>query len=382
MAIKKVIFLTWPTPYAMRFAWDFWLQNKNTTEIAILDFTPMMNRVLKDFELRAGSRILWLTKLRHSFHAMSYVASIFWLKALLDEKRFKGGRVANRNDFLNSKLVEQFIQHVTQSLIFTNSSLPESRFHSLKAEVDSLCRKIVAEIPEEVVAADDWIIFSGRFPIDGMLRLFRLQGSGGLSIFEGGSLPNTHIIRRDLWSSTEARKDIARLWLKSSAQLREKGAHESFIAMSSGSSDLQEYWSGHQRLSYVNTSGKDIVTFFASNEDEMLPDALVEDPYSMDTQSGAISWVIEQCLSKNLHVVIKEHPFPPNHDYRSEVISIFREFRNHNSVDILDGHSKISSSSLINQSKFCITFGSSVGVQIIAAGKPLLVLGPNTLLLR
>jgi hypothetical protein len=186
-------------------------------------------------------------------------------------------------------------------------------------------------------------------------------------------------MRRDLWSSAEARIDIAKYWLESPALPRIEIASAKFNAMSSGSSELQDYWSGHQSFSYSNTSVREIVTFFASNEDELLPDALNEDPYSMDTQSDAISWVIEQCLSKNLHVVIKEHPIPPSHGYRSDIHTIVREFRNHNSVDILDGHSKISSSSLINQSKFCITFGSSVGVQIIAAGKPLLILGPNIL---
>lgn len=379
MGAKKVIFLTWPTSYAMRFAWEYWLRLRDSDDVMIVDYTNVLNQFLLDFQLKTGSKRFFFSKMMHSINALTFRAPSFWIKVIMDSRKARTRLRMSPDFFLESPVFRKFIKEVSDALLFTNAAFPKESSESLKIGLEKLCRDVIMELPEEVFAADEWIIFNGRFPIDGVLRLFRKMTSAKLVVLEGGSKPNSHISARDLWSASEGRERMASLWHETPVATKEEIASRQFERFTKGSTDLQDYWAGHQVSSFKAIDDRQVVTFFASNEDEMLSDALVEDPYSMNSQKEAIRWIVEHAGYLNYRVVVKEHPFPPNSHYQSDKVNLIGSLSSNNQLVFLDGKSQVSSSSLIALSKLCITFGSSVGVQIVAAQKPLLVLGPNVL---
>lgn len=380
----KVVFVTWPAPYAMRYLWNEWLDSKRHKEqIILIDASSNMNNFLKHFSLPVASKFFFLSRIKHIGRALGAMSLAFFWQSFRDRRKFVVSspklNLSDIKDFLESVEYSTFIQRQASLQLM----LVPSRSHSkieLEEYLDNLCSIFLSSLTKAILQADEWVFFSGRFPIDGVLRVFARFLGKKTWILEGGALPNSHSVWSDLWNPKEWREKIEIMWQKFPELERREISDAAYKEILDGRASVQTFFAGHQDEDVQHDfDGRQVVTFFASSEFELLPDALFDDDFSYSSQHEAIKWVVGEARKRGFFVIIKEHPWKPSQGFLSDRSELLGDIAPNEDIAFLDLSSRISSRSLIEKSSYCVTFGSSVAIEIVGHARPLLVLGPNVI---
>jgi len=366
----------------MRYLWNAWLESKQCRDSVILiDVSSNMNKFLKDFSFPVASRFFSLSRIKHCVKAVGVMSLVFFWQCLKDKRKWlvpsPNPNFAEVYDFLRSPEYLAFIQRQTSLLLLLVSNQQHAR-RDLEEHLENLCSKFLCSFTERLLHADEWVFFSGRFPLDGLLRIFARFLGKKTWMLEGGALPNSHCGWADLWNPTEWREKIELTWQMYPESERNEISVSSYKEILNGRSAVQTFFAGHQDEEIRCDFGeRQVVTFFASSEFELLPDALFEDGLSHASQHEAIKWVVEEARNRGFFVVIKEHPWRSSQGFISDRPELLRDIPVNEDLVFIDLNSRVSSRSLIEKSSYCVTFGSSVAIEVVGLARPLLVLGPN-----
>lgn len=347
----------------------------------LLDYTVSMNQFLRSINHRFASKKYRFARFWFSYEALGIRFLFFWFSLYKNgfKRQYCSALDPRVRIFMNSPQYEASLEHVSDGLLYVDDSLSSATAISLRYMLRSLNANIIASLPKDVLDADQWVFFSGRLPIDSTLRLLAKHLNIQTDIYEGGALPDSHLRWRDMWDASEWRQTIQTFWHERAASNQIRDVEIIVDEWKRGASRDQLFYAGHQKEILGKSSKKAVVSFFTSHEYEMPPDALERDLLSFNSQREAIDWVRSKAKEHGFHLIIKEHPSPKDYPYRSEAQRFFGKIESDEDIAFFDSKSLISSSSIIDQSDLCITFGSTISIDIVNAQKPLLILGPNFL---
>lgn len=126
-------------------------------------------------------------------------------------------------------------------------------------------------------------------------------------------------------------------------------------------------------------SDKQNIVFFSSSEDEFVAiDKEWEDLKYTPTQIGGVRKIVDALrgTSNGYHVYLRIHPNLANvtFSYHTDLYSLEREYPN---ITVIPPDSPVSTYALIDQADKVVVFGSTVGIEAVYWGKPVILVGPT-----
>jgi hypothetical protein len=380
---QVLLILSWPSPFALRLVISVWKSQRALGHTCrVLDLTSLMNRFCMKNSIKVGTPFFSIKKHLLFIQALRFgVFFLYWsiwqtkLQVTLDNLR---GHHATQTD-LSEELLQQYDQGVLNSL----SDLNEQKDTATKIVSQDLRmfeKKIRRRISRSLTEVSKWYTFSGRFPIDMFFWRLSTVFDKHKDIFfvEVGRAPHSRVISPNLFSETSYRNLIDENWELRSPAHRSL-IREYFRKRLSEHTDAQFY--GEQALieKFELFGNPRVCTFFLSSLSEFLPHVMKSHNLPFPSQESVLEWLVETISSRDIVLVVRDHPRTSSHCNIDQSAIDKAQCKLAERFLYINGKIPVSSKAIIRASNYCVTFGSSVGVDIVLLQKPLLCLGPNVL---
>jgi hypothetical protein len=380
---KRVLLIfSWPSPWAIRVLLSEWkFRRRFGWNCSVLDFSSAMNAFGKQHGLVVASPFFFIKKHLLIFQALRFWCFLFYLDMLRtsvqNRRDLVRGHVSVDHEYCDAR-VELYHRGALNSMKSLYPSYADGKVMTGQSELKSLERMILTRSGQSILKISNWVMFSGRFPID--LLFWRISACfGAIPLFvETGRGPSTRVISHNLFTESGYRELVESNW-KHRPDDWKTIVNEYLDLRRKSSTPSQVFWNQGKYASVSIKTNKKICSFFLSTNEEFLPHIVDSEYLPFEKQSSALSWVVERCREHDLFLVIRDHPGKGKEDNID--VSLLQEIQVtlQENVLFISKSDQASSIAIIEASDFCITFGSSVGVDVVLQRKPLLCLGPNVL---
>lgn len=268
--------------------------------------------------------------------------------------------------------LDNLVKH--QIVIFQKDSAPclkhsqklVKSFRSLAYTIDTAVRRTLSEFPKASV-----YVFNGRFLPDAIVATRAKENGCKLSFIETFAIDwrdRYWIFERPVHSSEyrsevmfrhshdvdyKVLENVGSYWMSN----RKMGVSQNFTSKMSS------------RYSSENDKKRKIIVFFHSSEDELVTTSLSKSPWV--NQFHAIKVLKDIVIRNNdWKLVVRVHPNLSTKSLREiRKWSSFADDISMESVEIIPYNSRINSYDLLDHASIIVTFGSTIGVEAVLAGK-------------
>lgn len=387
---RKIIVISWTPDYVQRLAWD---QARHLIllgyKVTILDLTPFVSAIFailhKKYHL-LFPRLWFSMKSLLGLSPSSQYRSIEPFCSEVNENTFSYIRCFKSYPWSKKKSNSVEIEPISYDLGALYLDARGETFDNCpsgeKKLLQKLCQRLTHDcslIVDKHLESHEWYIYNGRFPVDSILvRLLKLSKQK-YQLFEAGSRPSSIALYSiSPHSIVENRERALQIWNEASPSIR---IRESEIFMESRTSRHQSqngFWNAFQSNGYTRPlpKNKSLISFFLSTEGEISSLATSEKMTMFTDQWESLMWLSQQMDPKKHHLVIRGHPSHSKSANRnpflnSKALKHLRE----GTFTYIRANDRDDSIELIRRSHLVCVYDSSLGMETIFLGKPLLIFG-------
>lgn len=285
------------------------------------------------------------------------------------------------------------------SLLISRAKTPLFAYENYKSYVSALINDykrsyyVVSEAIQSIESVEALVIFNGRFPNAKAVEQLGFEKGIPTFFHERGADKQKFSLRP--WqphNRERLQKEIISAW--SSASALNPGssselAVQYFKKLRSGKAvgwisyfDEGSKSSLNKLISSVRSSSNNsrkVICFFASSDDEYesVDDVIARAPSEWPTQKDMLIHLVDVCAEIGIQVIVRVHPRlakinSPDLQVWNQLQFLPRQSRN---VFVVPSDSDISSYDLIDQVDAVVTGHSTVGIEAVYWGKPVIVMG-------
>ena len=181
-----------------------------------------------------------------------------------------------------------------------------------------------------------------------------------------------------LWNECSNQNEAAKI-AKTFFKTKVSGKGTDWFPFSKGIQEVEKNNISETLNDYIKADKNKIISYFTSSEDEFesLGDIWLDQRFQL-SQKNIIKELSRIAIKKNILLVIRVHPNVNNasKESKSNWTNIFKELPNKN-ILIIKECNNISSYSIVNNSNIVVVYGSTIGIEALFLGKPVVVAGSS-----
>ncbi|PIP92414.1 MAG: hypothetical protein COW00_00805 [Bdellovibrio sp. CG12_big_fil_rev_8_21_14_0_65_39_13] len=224
---------------------------------------------------------------------------------------------------------------------------------------------------------DEVITFNGRFATPRAIVLAAQKHNMKILRHErGSSYMRYEVFDENIHDFNYISRRVIEFWEKSTSDHRERSGHEFFIRKRRGDGIAWHSLVSEQKRGFFpdKVVGKKRIVYFSSSEDEFAAIADITSSGAWNDQVRVIRTLADACNHLgNFELIIRVHPNVATKSKQSQLKWNNLVVPNAlliKSVDTTDSYA------LLDSCDFVATFGSTIGLEAVYWGKPLLLFGP------